>query len=100
MSNTTPITDKQIERFARIDAAYMDALNGRDAETVSILDLLPTIFDAVPDASPDEIEAALRWAAGKAMQEANELRRYAKAKFGNVGKHVQPNDGTLPFKTT
>ena len=56
MSNTT-ITDKQIERFTRIDAAYMEALNGRDAETVSILDLLPAIFDAVPDTSPEEIEA-------------------------------------------
>lgn len=98
MSNTT-ITDKQIERFTRIDAAYMEALNGRDAETVSILDLLPAIFDAVPDTSPEEIQGALRWAADKAMEEADELRRYHKAKSGNAGKHAQPGDGTLPFKT-
>ena len=52
------------------------ALAGRDPEAVSIIDLLPAIFDAVPDTSPDEIVKALRWAGEKAMQEAEELRRY------------------------
>jgi hypothetical protein len=85
------------ERFALIDAAYEAALAGRDPEAVSIVDLLPAIFDAVPDTSPDEIVETLRWAGEKAMQEAEELRRYDNAKFGNIGKHATEGDGTLPF---
>jgi hypothetical protein len=31
------------------------------------------------------------------MQEADELRRYRKAKFGNAGKCATDGDGTIPF---
>lgn len=81
-SNTT----KHIERYELIDTAYTNALDGRDAESVSVLDLLPAIFDAVPDTSPHEIEAALRWAAEKNEQEARELERYSKARKLKVVK--------------
>jgi hypothetical protein len=88
----------RLDRFARIDAAYEAALAGRDPQAVSIVDLLPAVFDAVPDTTPKEIEAALRWAGEKAMQEAAELRRYRNAKFGNADKHATEGDGTVPFR--
>jgi hypothetical protein len=31
------------------------------------------------------------------MQEADELRRYREAKFGNAGKCATDGDGTIPF---
>ena len=63
------------ERYTRIIEAYETALAGRDAKNVDILDLLPAIYDAVPDTSNDEIIAALRWLAKRDFQEADSLRR-------------------------
>jgi hypothetical protein len=74
------------ERFQRINAAYETALAGRDPNTVSILDLLPVIHDAVPNTSDDEIVDALRWSAEQYKREAEQLQRYHNAKFGNKGK--------------
>jgi hypothetical protein len=73
-------------------------LHGRDPHTVNVVDLLPPIFDAVPDASVDDIIAALRWSADNDKREADQLDRYGKAKFGNTGKTAKPGDGTIPFK--
>lgn len=85
------------ERFDRIDQAYKATLGDRDPGTVSVVDLLPAIFDAVPDTSLEEIADALCWVGDRAEREADAFRRYRNAKYGNVGKTAQPGDGTLPF---
>jgi hypothetical protein len=68
------------ERFERIERAYVAALAGRDPATVSALDLLPGIFEAVADTTPEEIAAALRWSARKNLREADQLREFVKAR--------------------
>ncbi len=72
------------ECFSRIVDAYEAAIGGRDPAAVRITELLPAIFEAVPDAELEEVAAALEWNAQRHTQEADELRRYRKAKFGNV----------------
>jgi hypothetical protein len=71
-------------RFDRIAAAYTDALAGRDPASVDVLDLLPAIFDAVPDTTPEEIAGVLRELSDRCMREAESLQRYHNAKFGNM----------------
>jgi hypothetical protein len=66
------------DRYERIEVAYKAALAGRDPKTVSIIDLLPAIFTAVPDTTTDEIAEALRWSARKNFREAEELRRFGR----------------------
>ncbi len=63
-------------RFHRIVTAYEEALHGRDAAIVDVRDLLPVIFNAVPDTEHREIVDALRWAADREVAEADELERY------------------------
>jgi hypothetical protein len=63
------------DRFARIMAAYDAAAERGD-------DLIAAILAAVPNTSREEIVAALRWSADKAIAEAGQLDRYRKAKFG------------------
>src|SRR5262245_31349469 len=41
--------EQRVERFKQIERAYLAALDGRDPKSVSALDLLPSIFAAVPD---------------------------------------------------
>lgn len=65
------------ERYKKIVAAWKTALDGRDANTVSILDLLPAIYDEVPNTNDEEIVAALEWCKDKVSKEADELQRYA-----------------------
>jgi hypothetical protein len=64
------------ERFERIERAYTAALASRDPENANIVDLLPTIFAAVPDTSTQEIAEALRWSARKDLREADELEQW------------------------
>jgi hypothetical protein len=66
------------ERFERIERAYVAALGGRDPASVNVFDLLPAIFDAVPDTSTQEIAEALRWSARKDLREADKLERAAR----------------------
>jgi hypothetical protein len=74
-----PIT-KLHERFERIERAYVAALAGRDPESVNVIDLLPTIFAAVPDTNAQEIADALRWSARKDLREADKLRELLRGK--------------------
>jgi hypothetical protein len=90
-------TPTEVLLYEKIDDAYMTALDGRDHTTVSIIDLLPAIEAAVPEASHDDIEAALTWAVARQRRELDSFRRYRNAKFGNAGKVAKPGDGTLPF---
>ena len=85
------------ERYRVIMDAYEVALAGRDPSSVRIEDLLPTIFDALPGVTIPEVCAALRWSGHHDIQEADRLRRYGNAKFGNAGKSAAPGDGTIPF---
>jgi hypothetical protein len=84
-------------RYQKIIDAYTAALDGRDANSVSIDELLPSIFDAVPYVEIREIIAALHWEAERQQREADQLRRYGNAKYGNVGKKAEPGDGTISF---
>jgi hypothetical protein len=68
------------KRFQQIEEAYTAALGDDDAASVDILDLLPAIFEAVPDTNTDEIAAALRRAAEQQFKEADALERYHKAR--------------------
>jgi hypothetical protein len=43
------------ERYERIERAYVKALAGRDPALVNIFDIVPAIFEAVPDTTTDEI---------------------------------------------
>ena len=62
-------------------AAYEASLAGRDPASVNIFELLPAICETVPDASDDDIIAALRSDAERLLTEAQQLRRYGQAKF-------------------
>jgi hypothetical protein len=66
------------ERFFRIERAYWTALAGRDPDTVEIIELVPAIFDAMPDTTLEEIADALRWSARKDVREADLLRKLPK----------------------
>jgi hypothetical protein len=61
------------ERYSRIERAYTAALAGRNPENVDVVDLLPAIFEAVPDTSTAEIVDALRWSARHDLREADAL---------------------------
>ena len=67
-----------MSRHETIIAAYNAALGGHDPADVDILDLLPAIDAAVPDASPAEIAAALRWAADQDLREADALEEWGR----------------------
>lgn len=51
--------DEPSRRYAII-CAYRAALAGRDPATVDILDILPLIDAAIPEATPGEVAAALK----------------------------------------
>jgi cobalamin biosynthesis protein CobD/CbiB len=68
------------ERFDRIERAYVAALAGREPEAVSVFDLLPAIFEAVPNTTPDGIVAALRWSARN--RAADRLRQFKEQQRG------------------
>jgi hypothetical protein len=70
------------ERFERIERAYVVALAGRKPKDVSVFDLLPTIFEAIPDTTTEEIAAALRWSARKSHREADRLRDITRQRQG------------------
>lgn len=65
------------ERFQRIIDAYTAELGDRDPQSVSVLELLPAIYAAVPDTHDREIEEALRWSAERHYKKAAKLERYA-----------------------
>jgi hypothetical protein len=68
------------QRYVRIITAYQAALDGRRPDTVNILDLIPSIYDAVPDTTNEEIVAALRWSAEQDIAKADKFeRRFCKA---------------------
>ena len=67
-----------VNRYEQIIAAYHAAIGDRDPAKVDILDLLPAIDAAVPNASPAEIAAALRWAADQAFREAEALEEWGR----------------------
>ena len=69
-------------RHKQIMAAYWTALDGRDQETVAIGDLLPGIFEAVPDVQIEEIKEALYWAARQTAREADALEQEGQRRFG------------------
>jgi hypothetical protein len=46
----------------------------------------------MPNVEIEEIIGALRWSANNDMQEAEQLRRYRNAKFGNAGKKAPADD--------
>jgi soluble lytic murein transglycosylase-like protein len=54
---------KKAKHFARIIEVYAKELVVRDAATVDIIDLLPAIYKAVPNATKDDIVLALLWPA-------------------------------------
>jgi hypothetical protein len=60
-----PKTERDVERYGRIERAYQAALAGRDQEFVASLDVQRAIEEAVPDATMDEIKKALSWAESK-----------------------------------
>jgi len=84
-------------RHQRIIEVYKAALDGRDAASVEVGELLPAIEAAVPDAELVDIVDALRASAKQDFAKAA-LERYGNAKFGNAGKQAEPGDGTIPFK--
>ena len=63
------------ERFERIERAYVAALEGREAASLSVIELMPVVFAAVPDTTAQEIAEALRWSARKDLREADELEK-------------------------
>jgi hypothetical protein len=62
-----------LQRYQEIVLAWETAPDGRDANTVEIFDLLPAIYGSVPDASVEEIIAALKWGSDQASKEADAL---------------------------
>jgi hypothetical protein len=68
-----PTVTRLHARFAQVEAAYMQALAGRDPASVNVRTLLPKIFELVPDTSVEEILAMLRWSARKDFREAGKL---------------------------
>jgi hypothetical protein len=70
-------------RYEAIIAAYAAALDGRDPSTVSILDLLPGVYERVPGVTNHEIAAALKWSARQKEREAATLEKIqTRQKFG------------------
>jgi len=67
------------KRNAQIIEAYTAALDGRDNRTVSIRELLPRIFKAVPGVTPPEILEALEWSARQCSREIDALDAKLKA---------------------
>lgn len=57
--------------------------------------LRPIFLGAVPDASPDEIDAAVERINDDILRRAE---RKHNATSGNEGKRATPGDGTIPFK--
>jgi hypothetical protein len=55
---------------ARLKAAF----GGREPQIISVIDLLPKIFEAVQDTTTEEIAETLRWSARKNFREADRLR--------------------------
>jgi hypothetical protein len=78
------------ERFARIERAYKAALAGREPESVSVIDLLPAIFEAVPDTTTGEIAEALRWSARKDFREADRLRDILRQRNETASDESEP----------
>jgi hypothetical protein len=61
-----PKTEREVERYARIERAYQAALGGREPDgPLDIQRAIREVMRAVPGASVDEIEAALDWAGSK-----------------------------------
>jgi hypothetical protein len=75
-------------RQRSIVGAYEAALGGRDPGSVSVFDLLPAIYAAVPRVNDDEIVTALRVSAAENLIEADELRRYQQQRHSI---HIKPN---------
>jgi hypothetical protein len=68
------------ELYNRIVAAWVGALDGRDPDSVDAPSLLPAIFSAVPEATVEDIIAALRSAAQRNFARADALEAYDKAR--------------------
>jgi hypothetical protein len=60
MASWQPKTEREVERYSRIERAYRAALAGRDI--LEIQRAIQKVMKAVPDATVDEIERALNWA--------------------------------------
>jgi hypothetical protein len=61
-----PKTEREVERYARIERAYQAALAGRDPDgPLDIRRAMQEAMKAVPDATVEEIERALNWAESK-----------------------------------
>ena len=73
-------------RYETIVAAYNAAIGNRDPGEIDILDILPAIDAAVPDASPAEIATALRWAADQAFREADALKEWRRPRIRRSSK--------------
>jgi hypothetical protein len=73
----TPLHD----RCLAILKGWETGLAGRDPNTVEIQELLPAIFEAVPDTTIPEIREALRWGSRQFAREADELERFKRAKW-------------------
>ena len=54
------------ERLERIEAAYLEALNGRYPETVPDSIWRTAVLSAVPDCTTEELIAMFNWRARKA----------------------------------
>jgi hypothetical protein len=78
------MTEETNQRFKRILAAYKVAIGDRDPADVNVVDLLPAILNAAPDAEVDDIVAALSWQGERAMREAEALREYVVSRRGLV----------------
>jgi hypothetical protein len=66
---------KPFEHFARIERAYLTALDGRDGELVSAIRFAAGDPRSGAGATPKEIAEALRWSARKDLREADRLER-------------------------
>jgi hypothetical protein len=62
--------------------AYCAALDGRNLAEVGFDELMFAIGDAVPSASIDDIVEALRADGERQLREAEQLKRYHRAKRG------------------
>jgi len=56
--------EQRVKRFEQIERAYLAAINGREPESIHVLDLLSPIFAAVPDMSTQEAAELLCRASG------------------------------------
>jgi hypothetical protein len=73
----TSAGEKNPFHHEQIMAAYYAALSGRDPAEVNVFELLPLIFERVPDTSIEEIAESLRWSARQDLREADQLRRFS-----------------------